>query len=85
MSNEDFDTQSLATFLHLTPAQVERMASRDKIPGRKIAGKWRFSRAEIHHWFEARIGVSDAEQLQQFERVLDSQPSESLTADVNVV
>ena len=30
MSEEDFDVQSLATYLHLTPAQVERMASRNQ-------------------------------------------------------
>jgi len=85
MSQEDFDINSLATYLHLTPSQVERMASRDKLPGRKVAGKWRFSQAEIHHWFEDRIGASDEQELVEVERVLGGQSSESLTPDVRIV
>ncbi len=72
MAEEDFDVQSLATYLHLTPAQVERMASRNQLPGRRVGGQWRFSASEIHHWFEERIGDSDPAELEQVERVLDS-------------
>ncbi|MGI9519474.1 MAG: PTS sugar transporter subunit IIA [Pirellulaceae bacterium] len=72
MSEEDFDVNSLATYLHLTPAQVEKMASRDQLPGRRIGGQWRFSKNEIHHWFEERIGLSDENELEAVEKVLDS-------------
>jgi len=58
MSHDDYDEQSLATFLHLTPDQVRKMANRGKLPGRKIGNQWRFSQAEIHEWFEQRIGHS---------------------------
>ncbi len=71
MSYEDFDVDALAAYLHLTPAQVSRLADRDKLPGRKVGGSWRFSQAEIHHWFEERIGVSDEEELVEVETVLD--------------
>jgi len=71
MSDEDFDIDSLAAYLHLMPARVARLAERDKLPGRRISGQWRFSRADIHHWLEERIGSSDAEQLQELEGVLD--------------
>jgi len=71
MANKDFDIDSLAAYLHLTPQQVMRMADRGKLPGRKIAGRWRFSEAEIHHWLEDRIGLSDDDQLVQVENVLD--------------
>ena len=40
------------------------------MPGRKVAGQWRFARPDIHHWFENRIGVSDEEQLIEVEAVL---------------
>lgn len=73
MANEDFDVASLATYLHLTPTQVERMAGRGKLPGRKIGGQWRFSQAEIHHWFEDRIGASDEEELVEVEKVLQAE------------
>ncbi len=70
MPENDYDIESLATFLHITPAQVEKMASRGKVPGRKIAGKWRFSKAEIHHWFEERIGFATEGDLVEYEQML---------------
>lgn len=84
MSQEDFDIQSLATFLHLTPPQIEKMANRGKLPGRRVGGKWKFSRAEIHHWFEDQIGLSDETELVKVEKVLDGQSSESLTFDMQI-
>ncbi len=74
MSTEDFDIDSLATYLHLTPQQVMRLADRDRLPGRRVAGHWRFSQADIHHWLEERIGLSDEEALVQVEGVLESAP-----------
>jgi PTS system nitrogen regulatory IIA component len=47
------------------------MADRGQLPGRKIAGSWRFSEAEIHHWLEERIGLSDDGELVEVENVLD--------------
>ena len=70
MSENDFNLASLADFLHLIPHQVDRMANRGQIPGRRIAGQWRFSQAEIHHWLEDRIGASDENQLKEVEVVL---------------
>jgi PTS system nitrogen regulatory IIA component len=70
MVDEDFDLASLAEYLHVTPAQVERLVSRGRIPGRKVGGQWRFSRAEIHHWLEDQIGLSDDVALAEMEDVL---------------
>ena len=83
MANEDFDVASLATYLHLTPTQVERMAGRGKLPGRKIGGQWRFSQAEIHHWFEERIGVSDEDELVEVEKVLQAEDKEVEPGEMN--
>ncbi len=71
MAPKDFDIDTLAAYLHLTPQQVMRMADRDRLPGRKIAGAWRFSEAEIHHWLEEQIGLSDDGELLKVENVLD--------------
>ncbi|MDH3719226.1 MAG: PTS sugar transporter subunit IIA [Planctomycetota bacterium] len=72
MSKEDFDIDALASYLHLLPKQVSRMADRGKLPGRKVAGKWRFSRSEIHHWLEERIGAADEDdELARVEGVLE--------------
>lgn len=71
MSKEDFDVDGLAVYLHLTPMQVTRLADRGKLPGRKVAGQWRFSQAEIHHWLEDRIGLSDEGELAEVAEVLE--------------
>ncbi|MFT5303916.1 MAG: PTS system nitrogen regulatory IIA component [Mariniblastus sp.] len=71
MAVEDFDIDSLAAYLHLTPEQVRKMADRSRLPGRRVAGKWRFSRPEIHQWFEEKIGLSDDQELTAVEKVLD--------------
>ncbi len=71
MANEDFDIHSLAAYLHITPEQVKRMAERGRLPGRRIGGIWKFSSAEIHHWFEDRIGLSTEQELVEVEEVLD--------------
>ncbi|MEX0585950.1 MAG: PTS sugar transporter subunit IIA [Pirellulales bacterium] len=66
----DFDLDRLAAYLHLSPAQVARLADRGNLPGRKVAGEWRFSPSEIHHWLEDRIGASGEAELVQMEEVL---------------
>ena len=73
----DFDVNSLARYLHLSPQQVIKLAERGKLPGRKAAGEWRFAKPDIHHWFEHRIGLSDELQLLEVEAVLQrSAPAE---------
>jgi len=84
MTHEDYDEQSLATFLHVTPDQVRKMADRGKLPGRKIGNQWRFSQAEIHEWFEQRIGVSDEQELNQVERMLVNDPRDNSDEAITV-
>jgi PTS system nitrogen regulatory IIA component len=55
----------------VTPAQVQKMAERETVPGRKIGGQWKFSRAEIHHWLEERIGAADQADLAHVQGLLD--------------
>ena len=71
MAQDDFDIDRLAAHLHMMPAAVVKLAERGKLPGRRVGGEWRFSAAEIHHWLEDRIGLSDEEQLVEMEGALD--------------
>ncbi len=82
--HEDFDLDSLAVYLHLTPPQVARLADRGKLPGRKVGGQWRFSQAEIHHWLENRIGLSDEEGLVEMENVLQRSAPAEEKADISI-
>src|SRR5689334_11032047 len=70
MVTADFDLDSLARYLHVTPAQVQKMAERGTLPGRRVGGAWKFPQAEIHHWLEERIGAADDADLAEVEKVL---------------
>ena len=82
MAYEDFDIDSLAAYLHLAPHQVSKLADRGKLPGRKISGHWRFARAEVHHWLEHRIGLSDEDELVEVEGVLQRSAGAEAREDV---
>jgi PTS system nitrogen regulatory IIA component len=70
MAEQDFDIDGLAKYLHLSPQQVERLASRGNLPGRRVAGQWRFSTAEVHHWMEERMGLLEDNELAEVEGML---------------
>ena len=70
MVNEDFTVERLAAYLHLTPAQVTRLAEREQLPARKVAGEWKFSPADVHHWLEDRLGLQEEDKLEHVEQVL---------------
>ena len=71
MSSKEFDVDQLAAYLHVTPDQVSKLASRGTLPARRISGQWRFSESDVHHWLEEKIGASDAEALGKMEVMLD--------------
>ncbi len=83
MAEDDFDISSLAAHLHMLPAQISKLADRGKIPARRIGGQWRFSRAEVHHWLEERIGLSSADELAKMETNLQRNDT-SETGEVSV-
>ena len=72
MADNDFDVEGLAKYLHLNLQQVERLASRGQIPGRRVAGNWRFNQADIHHWMEERMGVLETADLVRVEDAMAS-------------
>jgi PTS system nitrogen regulatory IIA component len=84
MASKDFDIEGLAVYLHLTPQQVERLANRGNVPGRKVGGEWRFSQGEIHHWMEHRMGVLDDQELAHVEDALEqaSKPDQQQTVSI---
>jgi PTS system nitrogen regulatory IIA component len=83
MAQSDFDIDRLAAYLHMSPAAVMKLAERGNVPARRVGGDWRFSAAEIHHWLEDRIGVSDDETLVQMEGALD-RAADSDAEDVSI-
>lgn len=74
MAEDDFDIDALAAYLHLSPVQVSRLVERGRLPARRVSGQLRFSRHEVHHWLEERIGLSDEAELVHMEGVLSTRP-----------
>src|SRR6187399_1265366 len=82
MLHADFDTDSLARYLHLSPTQVQKLADRGNVPGRKIAGQWKFTKGEIHHWLEERIGAAGEADLVHVQDLLDRAAAQHEAANV---
>jgi len=70
MPPSHYDIPKLAKYLHLSEREVQKLAERGDLPGRKIQGVWVFSPEEIHHWWEQKIGLSDSRELETVEVAL---------------
>ena len=85
MAEEDFDIDSLAAYLHLSPAQIGKLAERGKLPGRRVSGEWRFSAAEISLWLEERIGLSADDELLRVEGFLQASAEAAGAEQLSIV
>lgn len=67
MGNDMMDLEQLARYLRRDVREVSKLASRGQLPGQKVAGHWRFARAEINHWLETQMSSYDEHQLTALE------------------
>ncbi len=68
MGNEMMDLEQVARYLQRDVREVTKLASRGYLPGHKVAGQWRFARAEINHWIETQIPEYTEQQLTALEK-----------------
>jgi nitrogen PTS system EIIA component len=62
MSHESISIEELATRIGRDRRDVEKLANRGRIPGRKVGGVWQFHPTEIRHWLEHEMrGYSETE------------------------
>jgi len=61
------DIGQLAAYLKRDAREVGRLADRGQLPGRKVAGQWKFARAEINHWLESRLHEYSEQELADLE------------------
>ena len=52
MSDEILSVDELADYLKLKPVTLYKLLRQGKVPGFKVGGTWRFSRAEINQWIQ---------------------------------
>lgn len=84
MAHEELDMAGLARYLHLDLAKIERLVKREQIPGRRVAGQWRFSLPEVNQWLEKQMGVADPEELEKMEVSLSRQASSAPTSATKI-
>ena len=55
--------KEVSEYLKVTERTIYRLAAAKKIPGFKVGGAWRFSKAEIDLWIrrQSEDGASDAD------------------------
>jgi len=81
MAHETFTLEELARHLGRDARELEKLANRGRLPGRKISGEWQFHAAEINPWLEeAMRDYSD----QELVAVEESQRSTELDIDTPV-
>jgi PTS system nitrogen regulatory IIA component len=76
MSNEMMDLEQLATYLQRDVREVSKLANRGYLPAHKVAGQWRFARAEINYWIETQMHAYTEQELTALEgnAPADSEP-----------
>jgi len=81
MSHETFTLDELARHLGLDKRQLEKLAQRGRLPGRKVSGEWQFHQAEITGWLEQEMREYTDAELQAVE---EAQASPTVAADLPV-
>ncbi len=77
MGSETLDLNQLAGLLRRDARELSKLAVKGTLPGRKVAGEWRFHRAEIQNWLEREMPGLDDEQLRNLEET-HPEPTEPL-------
>ena len=67
MNAETLDLVELSKYLHRDARELAKWASQGRLPGRRIAGDWRFNRTEVHHWLESTLPEWSMEDLEKVE------------------
>jgi nitrogen PTS system EIIA component len=67
MTHEFLSLEQLAERLGRDPRDLEKLAQRGRIPGRRLDGVWRFHPIEIQHWLEQEIRGYSSDELANVE------------------
>jgi nitrogen PTS system EIIA component len=81
MGNDTMGLAELATLLNRDQRELDKLASRGQLPGRKVGGAWRFASAEIQQWLEGEMPGFDDEQLKGIEEA-HPEPAEPLVTQL---
>ena len=68
MSHEVFTLDELARHLGRDRREIEKLAARGRVPGRKVGNTWQFHSAEITRWLEQEMRAYSSAELRNVER-----------------
>lgn len=72
MPHEWYSLDELAQQLGRDRREIEKLANRGRIPGRKVGGEWQFYSTDITHWLEQEMREYTDRELQLVERAQQS-------------
>ncbi|MFO0947483.1 MAG: PTS sugar transporter subunit IIA [Planctomycetota bacterium] len=87
MGSDSLSIAELAKYLQRDARDLEKLASQGRLPARKVAGDWRFSRTEVNDWLEREFSGLTDRQLEGVEagvqgHVVDTVKLEVLVSDL---
>jgi PTS system nitrogen regulatory IIA component len=86
MPHEQLNIQQAADYLHMDRRELEKLASRGRIPCRKVGGKFLFTLGELDHWVFEQMHELHPERLGKIEHGVSRHhgfdPSELLICDL---
>jgi len=68
MAHEQLTSRQVADYLHMDLREVEKLASRGKIPCRRARGDYVFIKSQVDHWVETRMHELGGDRLADIER-----------------
>jgi len=68
MAHEPFSLNDLSKQLGRDRRELEKLANRGRIPGRKVKGEWQFHPSEITHWLEEEMRGYTTSELERVEQ-----------------
>lgn len=76
MSSDSLTLLELAKLLNRDARALEKQAEQGKLPGKRVAGHWKFHRSDVQDWLEKQFGELSDRQLADVERGIGGQPSD---------
>lgn len=77
MAHEPFSLNDLSKQLGRDRRELEKLANRGRIPGRKVQGEWQFHPTEITHWLEEEMRSYTTSELERVEQTNASEETDS--------
>jgi len=68
MPREQLTQQQVAAYLHMDAREVAKLASRGKIPARRVRGKFVFTKSDVDHWVERQMHTLGRDRLADIAR-----------------